>query len=99
MAKMYGNKVPSVNISFDSGTHKSWKKWSEKKLINELTKLLDSETKKYGRASGMIKVVYQKDPDGDYKTTFSFFNTHDAITKLKPSIEPAMLRWFYEADS
>lgn len=95
MAKIYGNKVPSVNVSFNDGTHKSWKKWTEKKLINELTKLLDSETKKSGRAQGTIKVVYQKDPDGDYKTVFSFQSLADCLVKIQPSIEPAMLRWFY----
>lgn len=95
MAKIYGNRLPSININLESGTHKSWKKWTERKLITELTKLLDSETRSEGRAQGTIKVVYQKDPDGDYKTVFSFINTQDALQKLKPSIEPAMLRWFY----
>lgn len=96
MAKMYGNKVPSINISFDSGTHKSWKKWTEKKLIKELTKLLAQKSTLLGRADGTITVVYQKDPDGDYKTVFSFQSLADCLVKIQPSIEPAMLRWFYE---
>jgi hypothetical protein len=99
MAKIYGNKVPSINVSFEDGTHKSWKKWTERKLITELTKLLNEKTKLRGRASGDIRIVYQKDPDGDYLTRFSFINTEDAIKKLMPSIEPAMLRWFYASNS
>lgn len=96
MGKIYGNKVPSVTVRFSDGTHKTWKKWTEKKLINELTKLLSQKSQLLGRADGTVTVVYQKDPDGDYKTQFSFQSLADCLVKIQPSIEPALLKWFYE---
>ena len=94
--KIYKNKVPSINVRFSDDTHKQWKKWTESKLIKELTKLLDEKTKSNGRASGSVSIVYAKDPDGDYYTRFTFVNAQDCIEKLKPSIEPGLLKWFYE---
>lgn len=96
MGKIYGNKVPSVTVRFSDDSYKVWKKWTEKKLINELTKLLVEKTKKNGRADGSMSIVYAKDPAGDYYTRFTFINTEDCIKKLKPSIETNLLRWFYE---
>lgn len=99
MGKIYGNKVPTVTLGFEYGSNKVWKKWTEKKLITELTKLLDEKTKSEGRAMGYIRITYAKDPQGDYYTRFNFYDTQDCIRKLKPSIEKELLRWFYETDS
>lgn len=99
MAKKYGKQVPSVNISFSDGTHKQWKKWSEPELLREVTKLLTQKTKSEGRAVGDVKIVYARDPEGDYRTIFSFHSTEDCIYKLKPAVEPGLLRWFYETTS
>lgn len=99
MGKIYGNKVPSVTVRFSDDSYKVWKKWTEKKLINELTKLLLEKEKKNGRANGSVSIVYAKDPDGDYKTQFSFHSLADCLIKIQPSIEPELLKWFYETDS
>lgn len=99
MAMKYGKQVPSVNITFSDGTHKQWKKWLEQDLLKEVTKLLKEKTKKEGRAAGVVKVVYAKDPDGDYKTVFTFHDTQDCLYKLRPAVEPGLLRWFYETTS
>lgn len=94
--KIYAGKVPSVNLSLGYDTHKQWKKWTERNLLKEVTKLLDEETKKKGRAAGTMRIVYQKDPDGDFCTRFNFHSKEDCIEKLKPCIEQELLRWFYE---
>lgn len=90
------SKVPTINISFEDGTHRQWKKYSEAKLLREVTVYLNQKTKSEGRAVGSVRVVYAKDPQGDFYTRFSFFNTDDCIYKLKPTIEKELLRWFYE---
>jgi len=89
-------KVPSINLSLGYDTRKQWKKWSEKKLIKELTDLLTQEEKKSGRATGSIRVVYARDPGGDYYTNFTFYTKEDCLYKLKPAIEKELLNWFYE---
>lgn len=99
MGKIYGKKVPSVNLSLGYDTHKQWKKWTERELLKEVTKLLDAETKKTGRAIGSMWIVYAKDPAGDFVTRFDFHSAEDCLYKLKPSIEGKLLEWFYEADS
>jgi len=97
---MYGKKVPSVNLTIAYGTHKQWKKWTEKNLLKEVTKLLDAETKKTGRAIGSMRIVYAKDPAGDFVTRFDFHSKEDCLYKLKPAIEGKLLEWFYgEANS
>jgi len=95
--KVYKGKVPTVNISFDSGTHKQWKKYTGVKLFKELTVILAKETKNTGRATGSVRVVYQKDPDGDFQTRFHFHSAEDCLYKLKPTIEDDLLEWFYES--
>ncbi len=99
MGKIYGKKVPSVNLSLGYDTHKQWKKWTERELLKEVTKLLDAETKKVGRAVGTMRIVYAKDPAGDFVTRFDFHSTEDCLYKLKPAIEGKLLEWFYEANS
>ena len=96
MAKKYGKEVPSINLTFYDGTYVQWKKWSERELLEEVTKLLKQKTKSDGRAVGTMKIVYAKDPDGDYKTVFSFYDTIDCLKKLNQCIEPLMLKYFYE---
>jgi len=92
-------RVPTINVMFSDGTHKQWKKYSESKLIKELTVLLTEKTKNLGRANGEMRIVYERDPDGDFYTRFSFINLEDCLYKLKPAIEPALLRFFYETTS
>lgn len=99
MGKIYGKKVPSVNLSLGYDTHKQWKKWTERELLKEVTKLLDAETKKVGRAVGTMRIVYAKDHAGDFVTRFDFHSTEDCLYKLKPAIEGKLLEWFYEANS
>ena len=94
--KVYKGKVPSVILYFKDGTYKQWKKWTERNLLKEVTNLLDKETKKSGRAVGDMRIVYQKDPDGDFYTRFSFHSKEDCIEKLTPCIEGNLLEWFYE---
>lgn len=99
MGKIYGKQVPSINISFEEGTYKQWKRWTERELLKQVTKLLDAETKEYGRAVGKMRIVYQRDPDGDFETRFDFHSKEDCLYKLKPAIEGKLLEWFYETNS
>ena len=99
MGKIYGNKVPSVTVRFSDDSYKVWKKWTEKKLINELTKLLLEKEKKNGRAIGSMRIVYARDPAGDFATRFDFHSKEDCLYKLKPAIEGKLLEWFYNENS
>lgn len=87
---------PTIKIHFSDGTYKYWTKQLGQVLLKGLTIKLNEKTKELGRACGTVEITYLKDPDGDYKTRFTFYNKDDCLSKIKPTIEKQLLEYMYD---